>query len=437
MYDIVKATGGLISKTSRAYAYSNYQSLREYAMKRLLKTAFNLILSMAVLGICLYLIYIPQEEKNEGPLSMRGVWVSTIYNLDYPSSPGLSKDQLTSEADSIIENVSQMGLNAVFFQARPCADSLFPSEVFPWSSCLSGSQGVAPDGDFDALAYFTDKCHEFGLELHCWINPYRITRKAATSKSAALELLSQDHPVRQNPEYAVFHTDGCLYFDPGNEEARHLILKGIEEIIDNYDIDGIHFDDYFYPSSDFDDSYSFELYGSGYSSIGDFRRASVTSFIAEVNDLVESSEKDISFGVSPFGIWANLSDHPEGSDTKGSQSYYSHYADSLTWVREGLVDYIAPQLYWAIGNAEGEFETLLKWWSDAVSETGVSLYVGQAIYRLTDAEEGSVWYGTDEIERQLDMMAAAETPGVILFRYGSIKSNPGLEEFLTDYFSSF
>ncbi|MEA4920614.1 MAG: family 10 glycosylhydrolase [Clostridiaceae bacterium] len=392
-----------------------------------MKKALSLLFLLAVL--------FSADTVNAASPDIRGVWVSTVYNLDYPSSQGLSKAQLEAEADDIINNVSNLGLNALFFQVRPCADSFFPSDIFPWSAYLSGTQGAAPDGGFDPLGYFVKKCHENGIELHCWINPYRITKTKAASKEEALALLSKTHPARLHPEYVVFHSDGCLYFDPGNPEAQALILSGIKEIIDNYDIDGIHFDDYFYPEAEFEDADTYASYGKEYTTIEDFRRASVTAFVSKVNDLVAASNKDISFGISPFGIWANSSDNPEGSNTVGNQSYYSHYADSLSWVKQGIVDYIAPQLYWNIGNKEGEFKTLLDWWSSAVKDKDVKLYIGQAAYRMNEAEVSSPWFGTSEIKQQLSLMDDSGVEGTIFFRYGSIKNHRPLYWFIKSAFN--
>lgn len=378
--------------------------------------------------------FVPSPARASEP-ELKGVWVSTVYNLDYPSRAGLSKTQLEQEADEIIENAASLGFNAVFFQARPCADSLFPSDIFPWSAFTSGVQGQAPDGGFDPLGYFTEKCHERGLQLHCWLNPYRITRKAAQSKEEALASLSPDHPAVKHPELTVFHSDGCLYFDPGIPEGRGLILSGIEEVIEKYPVDGIHFDDYFYPSADFEDGETFRLYGQDYETIEDFRRGSVTAFVSSVNEAIKNSGKDISFGVSPFGIWANSDQNPEGSDTVGNQSYYSHYADSLTWVKKELVDYIAPQLYWSVGNREGEFKTLLDWWLNQTRDTKVKLYIGQAAYRMLEADISSPWYGTGELAKQLALMEEGGADGTIMFRYSSIMKHRPLYWFIKSSFS--
>lgn len=367
-------------------------------------------------------------------LSLRGVWVSTVYNLDYPSEQGLSEKQLRAEADNIIENARSYGLNAIFLQVRPCSDALYPSELFPWSKYVSGTQGTAPDGGFDPLAYFVEQCHAKGLQLHAWINPYRITRQAADSREAAFAQLADGHIAWQHPECVIFHTDGCLYFDPGLAQSRQIIVNGALEILRNYDVDGIHLDDYFYPDSKFDDANTFADLGESYGSLDDFRRDSVTQLIRQLYAQIKAYDETTIFGVSPFGVWANQTSNALGSDTISSQSYFDHYADTRKWVTDGLLDYIMPQLYWPNGSVEADFQTLLNWWSDVTNDTDVRLYVGLGAYRLLEAEPGSVWEGTAELQRQLKQLEESTAEGAVFFRYGSILDNHALAQLLHQQF---
>ncbi len=361
-------------------------------------------------------------------LELRGVWVSTVYDLDWPSAPGLSASQLQAEADAVVENAKKWGMNAIFLQVRPCADALYVSETEPWSQWLSGTQGQAADGGFDPLEYFVEICHENGLQLHAWINPYRITRKQADSREAAFQLLCQAHPARQLEDCVVFHTDGCLYYDPGRPEVREMLLGVAEELLTRYAVDGLHLDDYFYPGSEFDDGETFRLYGQGFATVGDFRREAVTQTVAALQTLTHQVRPGAVFGVSPAGIWATAQDHALGADTRGSQSYFDHYADSRRWVRENLVDYIIPQIYWEIGAAAGEYQTMLDWWSGVARDTEVKLYIGLAAYKSAQAEAGSLWYGSDELLRQLSRIELSETAcGAVLFRYRSILGQPAEE----------
>lgn len=350
---------------------------------------------------------------------LEGVWISTVYHLDYPSAQGLSAEALAREADAIIENAKSWGLNAVFLQVRPGGDALYASDCQAWSAVLSGVQGQAPDGGFDPLEYFVRRCHQEGLELHAWLNPYRITRTAAATREEALALLCDDHPARAMADALVFYEDGCLYLDPGRPEVRQHLLDTVREILENYEVDGIHLDDYFYPGTGFDDAETYALYGQDFSLIEDFRRDAVDQLIEGLHRLC--ADHDRVFGVSPSGIWATQERQPMGAATTGSQSYYDHYADSRKWVREGLVDYIAPQLYWEIGASAGDFSTLLEWWSDTVEGTGVELYIGLAAYKSADAATGELWYGADELTRQLEAIVQSENAcGCIYFRYRSL-----------------
>lgn len=365
---------------------------------------------------------------------MRGVWVSTVYNLDYPSSQNMTQEQLKKEIDDIVYSVADAGLNTIFLQVRPECDAIYPSEIFPWSKYISGAQGVAPEGNFDSLAYFISAAHLRGIELHAWINPYRVTVSSFKTIEDGLSSLCESHPAKQNPQWVKHGFDQKLYFDPAIPEVRKLIIDGIIELAENYDIDGIHLDDYFYPEGAFDDYVSFQKYGNTFTDIEDFRRNNVNIIVQEIYSTCK--KYDLVFGISPFGIWANFIYNELGSLTAGNQSYYSHYADSRLWVKEGWVDYIAPQLYWAIGSDEGEFEKLFLWWRDIVSGTGVDLYIGLASYRSIDASVDSLWYDGAEIIRQLKMIDMyGQTDGVIFFRYQSLVQSDTLKTYTAQNFT--
>ena len=361
---------------------------------------------------------------------LRGVWVSTVYHLDYPSNAGLSAQTLADEADAIIENAKAWGLNAVFLQVRPSGDALYLSDTQPWSALLSGKQGQAPAGGFDPLAYFVEQCHQNGLQLHAWLNPYRLTRTAAATREEALAQLCEEHPARALSDCLVFHTDGCLYLDPGRPEVRQHLLAVTEEILQNYDVDGIHLDDYFYPGPEFDDDQTVAALGGDFLWTSDFRRDAVNRLVSALHEQANAYGKV--FGVSPAGIWATADRQPMGAPTTGSQSYYEHFADSRKWVREGMVDYIAPQIYWEIGAEAGDFSVLLDWWSDTVDDTDVDLYIGIAAYKSKEAQPGSVWDGEDELLRQLAAIEACENAdGILFFRYGSLLNSAIADRFVS------
>lgn len=379
------------------------------------------ILFCLIAALCL--LAAPAAAENA---ELRGVWVSTVYDLDYPSAPGLSAAQLELEADRIAENALRWGMNAVFLQVRPAADALYASKTEPWSAYLSGVQGQPADGGFDPLACFIRVCHENGLQLHAWINPYRITRQAAENREAAFALLCEDHPARKLADCVVFHEDGCLYYDPGRPEVRKMLLEAAEELLTEYEVDGLHLDDYFYPDASFDDETTRARFGAEGQEPGDFRRAAVDELVTALQELTHRIRPGAVFGISPSGIWATRRGSPLGAATAGGQSYYDHFADSRRWVRENLVDYIEPQLYWERGAASGDFDVLLDWWEDTARDTDVSLYPGLAAYRTVGAETGSPWYGADEILRQLDRIEASDVArGALFFRYGSLTGELG------------
>ena len=363
---------------------------------------------------------------------MRGVWVSSVYNLDYPSSPTTDPDKLKAEADEILDNCVKWGLNAVFLQVRPSGDALYKSDLFPWSKYLTGSVGTAPQDGFDPLEYWVEAAHKCGLELHAWINPYRITR----GKDTEWNSLPSTHPAKMNPDWVVKYSDGNYYFNPGIPEVRDLVTRGAVEIVQNYDVDGLHMDDYFYPGTDFNDAATYQKYGSSFSNIADFRRDSVNQLVAQLDTAVHNIDPDIQFGISPSGIWANKSTDPRGSNTNGSEHYVSSYADSLYWIENGLVDYIIPQIYWEIGHKLADFVTLADWWNDAVAGSDVHLYIGMGAYRCADNPTG-VWTTTDPL---FDSLAYLENKdnvgGCVFFRYGSIPAVSGMADRLTNWYST-
>lgn len=362
---------------------------------------------------------------------MRGVWVSSVANIDYPSQQGLSADQLKSEADTILNNIAAMGLNTVFLQVRPSADALYQSALFPWSRYVSGTAGQAPDGDFDVLAYWVEGAHSRGLQLHAWLNPYRITRDGKEE----LDSLPETSPAKQHPEWVVEY-EGNYYFNPGLPAVQQLVVDGAAEIVRNYDVDGIHLDDYFYPGTDFNDAAAYARYGEDFDDIGDWRRDNVNTLIASLDETVHAINPELSFGVSPAGIWDNKADNPKGSDTNGRSSYREIYCDSVEWIKRGTVDYICPQLYWSIGYEIADFEVLVDWWQDIVSTSDVALYIGIGAYRAAEAEPGDVWYGTAELERQLDMLDnSIDIQGEVFFSYASLMEAQGCSDFLTTHYA--
>jgi len=385
------------------------------------------IITLIVLSLVLPIFMVSAEGNTSEKVDFRGIWVSTVVNIDYPTKPTTDIEVLKSEALKILDNAKDMRMNAVFLQVRPTSDAIYKSKYFPWSKYLTGTQGVAPADNFDPLEFWITEAHKRGIELHAWLNPYRVTKKESKDLAHDFASLDPNNPAKLHPEWVVKHTDGNLYYNPGLPEVRQLVIDGIMEIVENYDVDGIHFDDYFYPGNAFADEAAFQQYGAGYTDIHNWRRANVDALVRDLYRTIKAANKDVSFGISPFGIWANKAGSPIGSDTRGNQSYYSHYADTRKWVKEGWLDYIAPQIYWNIGLEIADYSKLVTWWQDVVKDTNVKLYIGQAAYKSNNGTLASPWYGVGEIEKQLRLNAVSpEVDGSIFFSYKSFVDRPSL-----------
>jgi len=396
-------------------------------LNKLKKINIKIHKSIAIILTVIFTFSICNTVAYGSVKEFRGIWVATVYAIDYPSSSYTSDDTiLKSIAIELLDNVKDMGFNAVFLQVRPSADAFYKSEIFPWSKYLTGEQGKSPDNNFDPLEFFVEEAHKRGIELHAWINPYRVTASATEN-----DLLDEKNPAVLNPEVTVLHTDGKIYFNPGEPEARQIVINGVKEIIENYDVDGIHLDDYFYPDNGFDDLGTYVKYGGGFSNIEDWRRNNNDLLIREIHDVIDSTHSDVSFGVSPKGIWANKSSNPLGSNTNGSQSYYTGYADTRKWVKEGYIDYILPQIYWNIGYSIADYEKLVNWWADTVNGTNVKLYIGQAAYKTGNIDISSPWYGVSEIERQVDLnRITSNVDGYSMYSFNSFINNEDLYQLI-------
>jgi len=373
-----------------------------------------------------------ETDENYEKEEVRAIWVATVYGIDFPSM-GVTTDSkvLKKEIIEMLENIKEMGFNTVYFQVRPSADALYPSKIFPWSKYLTGDQNTPPLDGFDPLKFIITEAHERNIEIHPWINPYRVT-----VNDSDLDKLPYNHPARKHPEWVVSYGSGKSkkhYFNPGIPEVEKLILDGISEIIENYDVDGIHLDDYFYPGKEFNDYNTYKQYKGEYRNIYAWRRNNIDKLIEKIHNLIEEKDEKLRFGVSPFAIWANNSSIPVGSDTNGSESYYKMYADTRKWVKEGYLDYIIPQIYWNIGYEIADYEKLLYWWSDVAEGTDVDLYIGQAAYRTGNSDPNSPWYGVDQLRQQVELNRKTDNvDGYSMFSYGSFLKNPELMELMKE-----
>ena len=365
----------------------------------------------------------PQAAPVSADEEFRAVWVATVYRLDYPSQATTDPAVLKRDADAILQECVELGMNAVILQVRPSADALYPSDYYPWSKYLTGTQGTAPRNGFDPLAYWVERAHALGLELHAWLNPFRVTKGG----QAEFDSLAAGHPAKVHPDWVVEY-EGDYYFNPGLPEVREYIIQGAEELARNYDIDGVHLDDYFYPGSGFDDAGTYAQYGAGFSDLGDWRRDNVNRLVEELGERIHAIDPGLSYGISPSGVWADRSSLPQGSNTTGGyESYYASYADSRKWVKEGWIDYICPQIYWYIGHKSMDYATVARWWADTVKGTGVKLYIGMADYLADNADPKSPWYGTAAIQAQLELNdTLPQVAGEVHFRYQFLADSQAL-----------
>ncbi len=356
------------------------------------------------------------------------VWIATAYNIDYPTAPTTDVHSLKQQCKTILDTVVSAGLDTVYLQVRPSCDAFYPSQYFPWSSTLTGTVGQAPENHFDPLAYWIKESHKRDLRLEAWINPYRICAGSEANKQ--FSSLPDSSPAVQHPEWVIEY-NGEYYFDPGIPEVRQLIVDGVTEIVESYAVDGIQFDDYFYPGDEFDDDASYQTYASPNTSRADWRRNNVNQLIQAVYHTVHQNAKqeDCVFGVSPSGIWKNGSGDEDGSDTRGFEHYSQSYADSITWIQNGWIDYLCPQIYWEIGNDAADFETLVHWWSDRIRGTDVSLVIGLAAYKIGSIAYGTTWKnnGIAELLREVKLCQNNDSiHGIAVFSYHNLSEHQSL-----------
>jgi uncharacterized lipoprotein YddW (UPF0748 family) len=359
----------------------------------------------------------------------RAAWIATVDNIDWPTRGNFNADSQKAEFIRIIDMHKRNGLNALVVQIRPATDAFYPSPYEPWSEWLTGKQGTPPQPYYDPLLFMVEESHKRGFEFHAWMNPYRAVFD--TKKSS----VSAAHITKLHPEWFVKYGDK-KYFDPGNKEAQKFVIDVVEDVVSRYDIDAIHFDDYFYPykikGKDFPDSKTYSQYGNGLSK-DDWRRSNCDSIILGLSTIIKKTNPKCQFGISPFGIWRNSDKDPEGSNTKGGSSNYDDlYADILLWLKKDWIDYVAPQLYWEFEHAVAPYQTLLDWWD--THTYGKNLYIGLAIYR---ANSNANWKDKTQLPRQIEALRQkANVKGMVFFSSKSFDNNPnGWSEVLrTTYF---
>ncbi len=373
--------------------------------------------------ITLLILFFSLTGQTHLKREMRAAWIATVANIDWPSKPGLTPTQQRIEMRDMLDNLQKSGINAIVMQIRPTADSFYPSELEPWSYYLGGKHGHRPNPYYDPLQFIIEEAHKRHMEVHGWVNPYRVT-----NVNGHINSLSKDHLYHKKPELFVEY-GGKYYFDPGLDETREFLNRVVADIVMRYDIDALHFDDYFYPypvaGKDFPDAATFRKYPRGYtaSQKGDWRRNNVDMVISELQNTIKSLKPWVQFGISPFGVWRNDNVDKRGSATRAGVSNYDDlYADILKWLKDGTIDYVVPQLYWEIGKKVADYEVLVKWWSD--NSYGKNLYIGLYASGL-GVNKVAAWQNGNELARQLKMnQRFPKVEGAVYFSAKPMLRNP-------------
>lgn len=359
------------------------------------------------------------RDKKTPKREFRAFWVVTLDNKDFPSQPGLSTKAQKEELIRMLDYHQKKGMNAVIFQVRPSADAFYQSSFEPWSEWLTGKQGRSPRPFYDPLAFLIEECHQRNMELHAWFNPYRAVFNVKVSD------VSYNHVVHKHPEWFITY-DNKKQFNPGLPVVREYILSVVMDVVKRYDVDGIQFDDYFYPykmgNKDFPDDRTFLRYKQYFKNKGNWRRHNVDLLIKTLHDSIQQAKPRVKFGISPMGVWRNKTQDKRGSATFVGQTSYDYLgADVLKWLEKGWIDYIAPQVYWSIGHRYADYKTLAYWW--AKNTQGRHLYMGQAFYKI-DNDSDKKWNNPSEMPNQLRMNRSLDNiSGSIFFRAKFLMKN--------------
>ncbi len=366
-----------------------------------------------------FVFILTQKLVAQPKYEFRGVWVATVDNIDFPSTKFLSTESQKAEFISLLDMHKRNGMNAVVVQIRPAADAFYPSQYEPWSEWLTGTQGKPPSPYYDPLEFMITETHKRGMEFHAWMNPYRAVFNINKSS------IAPTHITKIHPEWFINYGINKI-FDPGNKEVQKYVCNIVKDVVSRYNIDAVHFDDYFYPyrikGKEFEDTASFRKYGNGMDR-ETWRRSNVDSIILMLSKTIKQEKPLCKFGISPFGVWRNIDKDPEGSNTKAGQTNYDDlYADILLWLKMEWIDYVAPQLYWEIGQKVVGYEVLIDWW--ARHAYGRQLYIGQGIYRAMEARSYA-WKNKNELPNQIKLLREyPQVQGSVFFSSASFSSNP-------------
>jgi len=382
-----------------------------------LKTKKMIFSLRRIILISYYLFLISYSTLAQPKYEFRAVWIATVDNIDWPSKGNFNTESQKAEFIQQLDMHQRNGINAVIVQVRPAADAFYPSPYEPWSEWLTGKQGRAPSTYYDPLQFMINETHKRGMEFHAWCNPYRAIFRIGQSS------ISPTHITRMHPEWFLTYGD-TKYFDPGNKEVQQYVTNVIRDIVNRYDVDALHFDDYFYPyripRKDFPDDASYKKYGDGMSR-QDWRRSNVDSIIVMLSKAIKEQKKYCKFGISPFGVWRNKEKDPDGSNTRAGQTNYDDlYADILLWLKKGWIDYVAPQIYWEFEQPVAPYATLLDWWGKHAYDR--HCYIGLGIYK---AGTNVAWRDKTQLPRQIESLRqTSNVQGMVFFSSTSFQKNP-------------
>jgi uncharacterized lipoprotein YddW (UPF0748 family) len=374
----------------------------------------NFTTGFLIVGYCLFSFTALSQDKPE----FRGVWVASVDNIDWPSRGNYNSDSQKVEFIKLLDMHQRNGMNAMVVQIRPATDAFYPSQYEPWSEWLTGKQGQPPVPYYDPLEFMITETHKRNMEFHAWMNPYRAVFNITKTVVAAT------HITRLHPDWFLDY-GGKKYFDPGNKLAQQYVTNLVKDVVSRYDVDAIHFDDYFYPyrivGVEFPDAESYKRYGNGLTK-DDWRRSNVDSIIFMLSRAIKSENKKCQFGISPFGVWRNIDKDPvNGSNTRAGQTNYDDlYADILLWLKSNWIDYVAPQIYWEFEQKNAPYQAVLDWWS--THTYGKNCYIGLGIYK---ANSNAFWKDKTQLPRQIESLR--KTPniqGMIFFSSKSFNNNP-------------
>ena len=359
------------------------------------------------------------QEQDFPTREFRAAWITTFTNLDWPSRRGLKSEDQQKEFLQLLQKFKATNLNAVIVQVRASSDAFYESKYSPWSEWLTGVQGAPPIPYYDPLEFMLKHCHSHNMEFHAWFNPLRAISHDRFSS------VTKDHITSKKPEW-FFHYGESYYYNPGIPEVRQYIVDVIMEVVEKYDVDGIHLDDYFYPytikKQAIPDASTFKKYNRGFKDIKDWRRDNINLLIQDISKAIKAKKAHVKFGISPLAIWRNKKQDPLGSDTNSGQTSYDNlYCDTKLWMEKGWMDYIAPQLYWSTDNLYANFNKLLNWWNSKTYKS-MHLYIGHALYKLDLKQRRN--FKTQQLIDQVTLARInSRSQGSIYFRAKAFNKN--------------